>query len=155
MSTATLSVSELSSLKASLLKVKLKTTWMSGDLDKIDQVIAAGGAEFIERLQVARGARVLDVACGTGNLSFPAARAGAIVTGVDIASNLLTTARDRAQAHHGGDGGGGREGEQQQTQWRSPAPARGGRGSAVRPGRDLRWLSRAGGSWRRAPSSAP
>src|SRR5262249_41825733 len=37
-------------------------------------------------------------ACGTGNLSFPAARAGAIVTGVDIAPNLLATARARAQA---------------------------------------------------------
>ena len=98
MSSATLSVSELSSLKSSLLKANLKTTWMSGDFDKIAQVIEAGGAEFIERLRLAPGARVLDAACGTGNLSFPAARAGAIVTGVDIAPNLLTTARDRAQA---------------------------------------------------------
>jgi len=47
---------------------------------------------------LAPGARVLDVACGTGNLSFPAARAGAIVTGVDIAPNLLATARARAAA---------------------------------------------------------
>jgi len=99
MSSATLSVSELSSLKASLLKANLKTTWMSGDLDKIAQFIAPGAAEFIERLQLAPGARVLDVACGTGNSSFPAARAGAIVTGVDIAPNLLTTARNRALAN--------------------------------------------------------
>jgi 2-polyprenyl-3-methyl-5-hydroxy-6-metoxy-1,4-benzoquinol methylase len=98
MSSATLSVSELSRLRASLLKANLKTTWMSGDFDKIAQVIAAGGAEFIERLRLNRGARLLDVACGTGNLSFPAARAGAIVTGVDIAPNLLSTARDRARA---------------------------------------------------------
>jgi SAM-dependent methyltransferase len=44
------------------------------------------------------GERVLDVACGTGNLSFPAARAGAQVRGVDIAPNLLETALARAQA---------------------------------------------------------
>jgi SAM-dependent methyltransferase len=86
-------VSEMASLKG-----KLKATWMSGDFDKIAQIIAVGGAEFIARLQLAPGAQVLDVACGTGNLSFPAARAGAIVTGVDIAPNLLETARARAKA---------------------------------------------------------
>lgn len=93
MNASTTSVSELASLKD-----KLKATWMSGDFDKIAQVIAAGGAEFIARLQLAPGARVLDVACGTGNLSFPAADAGAIVTGVDIAPNLLATARAQAAA---------------------------------------------------------
>jgi SAM-dependent methyltransferase len=42
--------------------------------------------------------RVLDVACGTGNLAIPAARAGARVTGLDIAPNLLEQARARAAA---------------------------------------------------------
>jgi len=93
MNASTTSVSELASLKA-----KLKATWMSGDFDKIAQVIAAGGAEFIARLQLAPGARALDLACGTGNLSLTAARAGAVVTGVDIAPNLLATARARAEA---------------------------------------------------------
>jgi SAM-dependent methyltransferase len=80
------------------LKSKLKATWMSGDFDKIAQVIAQGGEEFITRLQLRPGARVLDVACGTGNLAIPAARAGGIVTGVDIAANLLAKARERALA---------------------------------------------------------
>jgi ubiquinone/menaquinone biosynthesis C-methylase UbiE len=40
--------------------------------------------------------KVLDVACGTGNTALPAARKGATVTGVDIASNLLEQARSRA-----------------------------------------------------------
>ncbi|HMZ22975.1 MAG TPA: methyltransferase domain-containing protein, partial [Blastocatellia bacterium] len=64
----------------------------------IAEIIWAGGAEFIARLQLTPGTRVLDVACGTGNLSFPAAQAGSIVTGVDIATNLLETARARAEA---------------------------------------------------------
>jgi SAM-dependent methyltransferase len=40
---------------------------------------------------------VLDVACGSGNLALPAARAGAIVTGVDIAPNLIKQARENAE----------------------------------------------------------
>ena len=80
------------------LKSRLKATWMAGDFDKIAQVIEPGAVEFIERLALAPGARVLDVACGSGNLSLPAARAGAIVTGLDIAPNLIGTARKRALA---------------------------------------------------------
>jgi ubiquinone/menaquinone biosynthesis C-methylase UbiE len=41
---------------------------------------------------------VLDVATGTGNLAIPAARTGALVTGVDIAPNLVTQAKARAAA---------------------------------------------------------
>jgi 2-polyprenyl-3-methyl-5-hydroxy-6-metoxy-1,4-benzoquinol methylase len=44
--------------------------------------------------------RVLDVACGTGNLAIPTAKAGVIVTGADIATNLLVQAR--ACAYHEG-----------------------------------------------------
>ena len=93
MNATTTSKSEMAGLKD-----KLKATWISGDYDKIAQIIAAGGADFIARLQLTPGARLLDVACGSGNLSFPAARAGAAVTGVDIAPNLLALARARAQA---------------------------------------------------------
>jgi SAM-dependent methyltransferase len=42
--------------------------------------------------------RVLDVACGTGNTAIPLARSGRIVTGVDIAANLIVQARKRAAA---------------------------------------------------------
>jgi SAM-dependent methyltransferase len=39
---------------------------------------------------------VLDVACGTGNVAIALARQGALVTGLDIAGNLLVQARERA-----------------------------------------------------------
>src|ERR1700752_5414674 len=40
--------------------------------------------------------KVLDVACGTGNLAIPAGKTGAEVTGVDIAPNLVEQARENA-----------------------------------------------------------
>src|ERR1044072_5600854 len=78
------------------LKEKLKATWMAGDFGRIAKQIAASGDEFISRLGLKSGDRVLDVACGSGNLAVPAARTGATVTGVDIATNLLEQARERA-----------------------------------------------------------
>jgi SAM-dependent methyltransferase len=80
------------------LKAKLKATWMSGDFGQIARSFAPGAAEFVARLGLQPGQRVLDVACGTGNLSLPAARAGAVVTGLDIAPNLLEQARAEAAA---------------------------------------------------------
>ena len=80
------------------LKEKLKATWMAGDFGRIAEQISASGEEFIKRLDLKAGDRVLDVACGSGNLAIPAARTGATVTGVDIAPNLLEQARERAKS---------------------------------------------------------
>jgi ubiquinone/menaquinone biosynthesis C-methylase UbiE len=55
-------------------------------------------ASFVERLGITSGMKVLDVACGTGNVAVPAARKGAHVVGIDIAPNLLEQARQRAVA---------------------------------------------------------
>jgi ubiquinone/menaquinone biosynthesis C-methylase UbiE len=80
------------------LKAKMRASWMAGDFGKIAQYSARGAEEFVRRRNVQPGMRVLDVACGTGNLAIPAARAGAAVTGIDIAPNLLEQARARAAA---------------------------------------------------------
>ncbi len=80
------------------LKTKLRATWMAGDFEQIGKSYAPGAAEFIARLDLKPGEKVLDVACGAGNTAIPAARAGAIVTGVDIAPNLVEQARRNAQA---------------------------------------------------------
>ena len=80
------------------LKTRLKSMWMAGDFGQIANVIQAGADEFIASLGLKRGNRVLDVACGSGNVTIPAARTGARVTGVDIATNLLEQARARAEA---------------------------------------------------------
>ena len=72
--------------------------WMTGDFGQVAKIIETNAEEFIDRLALQPGARVLDVACGNGNLAIPAARAGAVVTGVDIAPNLLEQARARAES---------------------------------------------------------
>ncbi|HEU5132507.1 MAG TPA: class I SAM-dependent methyltransferase, partial [Pyrinomonadaceae bacterium] len=59
---------------------------------------ASQAEDFINRLNLKPGMKVLDVACGTGNLAIPAARTGATVTGVDIAPNLVEQARENAKA---------------------------------------------------------
>src|ERR1044072_4123544 len=78
------------------LKTRLKAMWMTGDFGQIAKHNETSAEEFISRLALKPGVSLLDVACGSGNLSIPAARAGAIVTGVDIATNLLEQARARA-----------------------------------------------------------
>jgi ubiquinone/menaquinone biosynthesis C-methylase UbiE len=78
------------------LKTKLKATWVSGDFGRIAESFTDGAADFVERLNLKPGQLVLDVACGNGNQSIPAARKGAWVTGVDIAPNLIEQARERA-----------------------------------------------------------
>ncbi len=80
------------------LKQRMRGAWMAGDFGQIARYTAQCGERFVDRLQIPVGARVLDVACGTGNLAIPAARKGAEVSGVDIAPNLLDQARQRAGA---------------------------------------------------------
>src|SRR5829696_5704998 len=79
------------------LKARLKATWMAGDYGHFAKYLEPGALEFLVRIPVQAGTRLLDVACGAGQIAIPAARAGARVTGVDIATNLIEQAQARAQ----------------------------------------------------------
>ncbi len=78
----------------------MRSIWMAGDFGVVAKTIAADAEAFIARLAIPSGSHVLDIACGTGNTSIPLAHQGCIVTGVDIAPNLLAQARERAAAEH-------------------------------------------------------
>ena len=80
------------------LKARLKTTWMTGDYDLFSRFMEKDAERFFQRLGVTPGSRLLDVGCGAGQLALIAARAGARVTGCDIATNWLEKARARAAA---------------------------------------------------------
>jgi ubiquinone/menaquinone biosynthesis C-methylase UbiE len=73
-----------------------KTMWGAGDYAAVAERISQAGEAVLERADVGPGMDVLDVACGTGNATIPAAKAGARVTGLDFAAALLEIARERS-----------------------------------------------------------
>jgi SAM-dependent methyltransferase len=83
-------------LELQSLKARQKATWEAGDFGEVARYNEPAAEEFMARLRLQRGMRVLDVACGSGNLALIAARQGCVVTGIDIASNLIGQARARA-----------------------------------------------------------
>ena len=80
------------------LTARTRAIWTAGDFHAIARGYAGSATQFVDRLAVRPGELVLDVACGTGNLAIPAARAGGRVKGVDIAPNLIATAVREARA---------------------------------------------------------
>lgn len=79
-------------------KESVRTTWSTGDYDAMMRTegLYEVGPRLVSALAVRAGEEVLDVACGTGNATIPAARIGARVTGLDLTPAMLATARERA-----------------------------------------------------------
>lgn len=77
---------------------KPAAVWGSGGAayEEISRQISTALAHCVARLSPKPGERVLDVATGTGWTSRLVAERGAIVTGVDIAAELLAAARMKA-----------------------------------------------------------
>lgn len=78
------------------LTERTRRTWSAGDYDRISAGFRQEAADFVARRGLTPGQRVLDAACGSGNLTIPAARTGATVTGFDIVTSLLGQASDWA-----------------------------------------------------------
>ena len=62
----------------------------------LEAVTTREAARLVKHAGVRAGARVLDVACGTGVVAITAARLGARVTGLDLTPELLRRARENA-----------------------------------------------------------
>jgi ubiquinone/menaquinone biosynthesis C-methylase UbiE len=77
-------------------KQRARTTWAAGDYPYIAQFIAEMGETTVDRVGVKEGEEVLDVACGAGNATIPAAQRGARVTGLDLTPELLEAGRRNA-----------------------------------------------------------
>jgi SAM-dependent methyltransferase len=79
------------------MKDSMRAPWIAGSYGAIAREIGAPEAErFVARITLEPGARVLDIACGAGNVTVPLARWGAMVTGLDMTPHLLEEARARA-----------------------------------------------------------
>jgi len=71
--------------------------WSAGEYDLIAQRIASAGEVVVQAAQIEPGMTVLDVATGTGNAAIPAAKAGGVVTGLDLTPELFGPARKHAE----------------------------------------------------------
>jgi SAM-dependent methyltransferase len=81
------------------LKARHRAMWASGDYPQmVETFLLPIGPRLVEACDIVAGARVLDVAAGTGNASLPAAARGALVTASDLTPELLAEGRRRAEA---------------------------------------------------------
>ena len=78
------------------LKEKQSVVWGTGPYQRITETITDIHDVVVDRLAPGPGDEWLDLACGTGAVAELAAAAGARVTGIDLAPNLIETAKERA-----------------------------------------------------------
>jgi SAM-dependent methyltransferase len=74
-----------------------KALWEKGDFTRIAESMRSSGDALVGGLGIRQGLQVLDLGCGDGTTALPAARLGADVLGVDIASNLVQAGNRRAR----------------------------------------------------------
>jgi SAM-dependent methyltransferase len=73
-----------------------KGLWEKGDFTRIADTMRESGDKLVHSIGVTPGLKVLDLGCGDGTTALPAAKLGADVLGVDIASNLVEAGNKRA-----------------------------------------------------------
>jgi SAM-dependent methyltransferase len=75
-----------------------KALWEKGDFTRIAESMRESGEALVMMLGISEGLKVLDLGSGDGTTALPAARLGADVLGVDIASNLVAAGNARARS---------------------------------------------------------
>jgi ubiquinone/menaquinone biosynthesis C-methylase UbiE len=70
--------------------------WSSGDFPSAARQIAGVGETTVERARIGPEEVVLDVACGAGNATIPAARKAARTVGLDITPQLIEAGKKAA-----------------------------------------------------------
>ena len=73
-----------------------KALWEKGDFTEIAAFMRQSGEAVVQSLGITPPLRVLDLGCGDGTTAIPLAQAGADVTGIDIARNLIAAGNRRA-----------------------------------------------------------
>ena len=75
-----------------------KALWEKGDFTRLARTMRDSGSALVAELDIGPAMTVLDLGCGDGTTALPAARLGAEVLGVDIASNLVAAGNARVAA---------------------------------------------------------
>jgi SAM-dependent methyltransferase len=76
-------------------KANQKAAWATFAL--LENLTATAAPHLVRLAGIRAGAKVLDVACGTGVVSLTAARTGATVQGIDLTPELIVHARENAE----------------------------------------------------------
>ena len=74
-----------------------KMLWEKGDFTRLAATMRKSGEDFVATLGISKDLEILDLGCGDGTTAIPAAKLGANVLGVDIASNLVAAGKKRAK----------------------------------------------------------
>src|SRR5918998_678822 len=80
------------------IKKTQRAGWQTGDYPRVGNTLQIIAEMLVEAADVRAGQRVLDVACGQGNVAMAAARRFANASGGDYAANLIAQGRERAAA---------------------------------------------------------
>jgi ubiquinone/menaquinone biosynthesis C-methylase UbiE len=72
-----------------------KALWEKGDFTKIAETMRESGSALVSKFSITKDLKVLDLGCGDGTTAIPAAKLGADVLGVDIASKLVKAGNKR------------------------------------------------------------
>jgi ubiquinone/menaquinone biosynthesis C-methylase UbiE len=76
-----------------------KALWEKGDFTRLAETMRESGTELVSKLGIKPEMAILDLGCGDGTTAIPAARLGANVLGVDIASNLVAAGNQRVKKY--------------------------------------------------------
>jgi SAM-dependent methyltransferase len=77
-----------------VFKQRTRATWAAGNFPEVARrELWDVGERLVRRVGIGKGERILDVACGTGNVAIRAAQAGGQVTGVDLTPELFVAGR--------------------------------------------------------------
>ena len=78
------------------IKNRMTATWEDGNYAEFATYMEPGAIKILNDWQIPPSSRLLDIGCGSGQTAIPAAMSGMQVTGIDIATNLIDHARERA-----------------------------------------------------------
>jgi ubiquinone/menaquinone biosynthesis C-methylase UbiE len=73
-----------------------KALWEKGDFTEIAAFMRDSGEALVKSIEITPPLKALDLGCGDGTTAIPLAKAGADVTGIDIAKNLVNAGNKRA-----------------------------------------------------------